>query len=493
MFTDQLAYAFLTHDYHDVLTRNRRRLTEMVALMPEYVDRGGTTFRDTLKAIVLFDQERGKCPTVETLKQFLLTIDNSTHKGLEESVHVELEPLVEMFEETPPEVTDIELLVDESLKQVRSSYWEISYGNAINITVSGVPTKNGGLLKGPDDAMRYLAERRSKDLISESNLSAGFLHENADLVQANFETALSTENTGRFKLGFDQIDRNVLIGTGSNMNRFIGLLGQSGDGKSTTLHSIVYNLISQGATVLYNSTEHDPEELWEIMAFLCYERYMDTMALPARYVWDMARGGDEECRKQITTKHIENMRIITNGLKNRALVPGTVDCQRFTTMPEILDHMSTHDRKYHYDVLAIDYLGSLSVGCDLKLEVAARKEMIVNCQTLTRTWNNGKGLVVISPIQVNRDGKKAADKAEAGERRYQRDAIRDYSEYCHYMDFIFSVYSSDVMRVDCQIELDVVKAPRKGRAPMVDIATLDRRTGKVATLTAAQLIQMQGI
>jgi hypothetical protein len=96
--------------------------------------------------------------------------------------------------------------------------------------------------------------------------------------------------------------------------------------------------------------------------------------------------------------------------------------------------------------------------------------------------------VLISPIQVNRAGKVAADKKEnPEERRYGRDAIREFSELCHDMDFIFSVWSDDSMKlVDYTIELDVVKNPRKGRAPIREIVHLEKRTGKVIGYQAAR-------
>jgi hypothetical protein len=214
------------------------------------------------------------------------------------------------------------------------------------------------------------------------------LHENTELMLANLSTALTATNTGRWKLGFENIDERVLIGRGANMNRFIGELGHSGDGKSTVLHTIVHNMAMQGANILYNSLEHDPEELWEIQAFLCYERFMDKFSLPPRQVWDMARGGDRENRAKIRPEHIENIKTTTEGLQSRTLMPGMIDCQRFTTWAEIIDHMTINDRKYHYDVLVIDYLGNLTIASDPKFENQARKQLIHDCQTLTRTWNN---------------------------------------------------------------------------------------------------------
>lgn len=480
MFSDQLVYALLNHDHHDAVALNRTRLEKMLSVMPDTVECGETTYRYLLKAILMFDKARGKCPTLETLNQFLLTIDNDQYPGLVNSVKSELDIYAGQWEQSKPEIADIDLLMDETIKEVRTWFWEINFLIARTIATSGMKTKNGGLAKGPEAAFQYLAEKRTRDLQFAASVPAGALHENTDLMLANLRTALTSSHTARWKVGFKEIDKEVLIGRGPNMNRFIGALGHSGDGKSTVLHTIVNNLAMQGANVLYNSLEHDPEELWEIQSFLCYEQFMDRFALPPRKIWDLARGGNEEAQAKLKPQHFENMKSITDGLKNRTLIPGAIDCQRYTTWAEIIDHMTLNDRKHHYDVLVIDYIGNLTLGVEPRFETQARKQLIHDCQTLTRTWNNNQGIVLISPTQVNREGKQAADKKEIdSERRYKREAIREFSEFCHDMDFVFSVWSDDAMKMDCRIELDVVKHPRKGDAPLREIVYLDKRTGKV--------------
>jgi hypothetical protein len=439
MVIEELVYALLNNDHHEALLRYRQRLEEMLKVTPLENSHGESTYKDLLKAILMFHRDRSKCPNAKTLLQYTLTLPNDgATLGLHQSVQQELDAFIADWEERKPEITDIDLLVDESIKYARALFWSLNFRNANIICVDGTKNKKGAVVKGPDSALQWLAQQRMADIQSETKKPAGWLHENADYTQECLASALDGVRGKRWKLGFSFIDKYALVGREANMNSYIGVLGQSGDGKSTTLHSIVYNLIAQGAVVLYNSTEHDPEGLWEIMAFQAYEKYMGTFALPPRFVWNMARGGDEAYRKKLTAKHVENMRVITEGLKNRTLVSGAVDCQQFHTYAEILDHLTNNHKKWNYDVVVIDYLGNLDVGSDVRLEQAARKKLIADCQKLTRHFDNDRGIVLISPIQVNRAGRDAADKVEGDERRYQRDAIREYSEYCHYMDFIFA-------------------------------------------------------
>lgn len=480
MITESLVYALLAEDHSDALIRYRQRLSAMLSVLPKETNGGYPTYKNVLSAILMFQRDRGKCPNKGLLLQYALTLPNDGETlGLNEALRSELEELDENWVDRQPEISDIDLLVQESLKEARATFWAQNLAVAKIICTDGRKTREGVLLKGPDDALQYLAQLRSRDLQSEARRLSGFLHEHTDHAHESLAQALRPQIEGRWRLGFSFIDDYVLVGRGANMNRFIGILGHSGEGKSTVLHSLVYNLLCQGATVLYNSLEHDPEELWEIMAFQAYERYHGLAQLPPRFIFDMARAGVDAYRSKITEEHVAMIELLTDDIKSRRHVSGAVDCQQFHSFAEIIEHLNSNHKKWSYDVVVIDYLGMLDVGADMKLEQSARKKLIAECQKLTRHFDNDRGIVLISPIQVNRAGKEAADKVEGGARRYSPDAIREYSEYCHFMDFIFSVYSTPYMRQHNEVEIDMVKSPRKGRQPKRGSVFIDPSTGRV--------------
>lgn len=494
MYSDQLLHAVLHNDHHDALARNRKRLTDALGILPSTDASGNTTYKDVFRAVLMYDLKYGKCPTAATLREYALTIPNEdTTTGLGEALKRELASFEELWEDRTPEVTDIDVLIDQTITEARDGFWALNFQTAALITTTGREfqvkgSRKKATYKGANHALAYLAQQRVKDIQSETTSGAGWAHEKAEDTFAGLSSVLDGKPVHRLKLGLSNIDERVLIGKDPGMNKYIGVLGHSGDGKSTTLHSIVYQMLMQGAVVLYNSLEHDPEEIFEIMAFLAYDHFAASLEEPGRqfmqprHIWDMARGGDEDARRRIKPEQVEIMRVILERIRDGKMFPGKLDCRQFASYDEIIDHMKTNESKYHYDALVIDYIDSLTVtGRDVK---ESKKQLIKSFQTLSRQYNNGKGLVVISPIQVNRAGKEKADAAnvDAGEWRYGRDAIREYSEFCHDMDFVFSVYVSEALRERRNTEVCPVKAPRKGRAPVARLFHLDGITDKVMEL-----------
>ena len=102
------------------------------------------------------------------------------------------------------------------------------------------------------------------------------------------------------------------------------------------------------------------------------------------------------------------------------------------------------------------------------------KNNIHLAQKLTRNHQNGRGIIFVTPMQVNREAnkaaKKAADKEEtsshANSTFYDINAIANFSEYQHDMDLIFSVYSDQKMRGRNELIMEALKQRRGKRLPM---------------------------
>lgn len=94
------------------------------------------------------------------------------------------------------------------------------------------------------------------------------------------------------------------------------------------------------------------------------------------------------------------------------------------------DHLTTNHKDKKYDILVVDYLARLDMPGDARFRNEAVKALVHTAQGLTRTFDDGRGLVLLSPIQVNREGHKGALKAnvDEGEARYDINAISQVSE-----------------------------------------------------------------
>jgi ABC-type dipeptide/oligopeptide/nickel transport system ATPase subunit len=287
---------------------------------------------------------------------------------------------------------------------------------------------------------------------------AGLLDENIPTVLRVLDDKLSpTETTGKFPLGYSHIDNCVTVGR-QNL-KFIGILGMSGDGKTTLTNSIVYNWLTQGAHILYCSTEHSPTEIWEQMAFLHQSHPKYNFTLPPMQDWEQGISTGK-----VTVADKTNMCRILDDIQCRKNLPGLLDCQQFRDWETIKNYLTVNNKKNKYDIIVVDYLGRLDVPGDARFRDNAVKAMIHDAQKLTREFNDNRGLILLSPIQVNREGHKKALNAEEGEARYDINAISQFSEYQHDLDLLLSIWSDDAMKMDNECEIQTLKK-RKGRQP----------------------------
>jgi hypothetical protein len=377
-------------------------------------------------------------------------------------------------------IRDISVLIDTVIREARKQFFLFSTRRVEDIVNQGPSPKDRAsgkkrLPSGCDDAKAEFYKLMVRDLQSEAGIEAGLLHENAEAIANSLDEKLQPEDSsGRVKFGFPHIDNNVVIGK-KNL-RFIGIMGMSGDGKTTVLNTIVYNILCGGHNVLYVSLEHNPKEIWEFMAFLHSSHEDYDFELPPLNDWELA--ADPESGKVVTDQDKHNMGMLLKDIQSRRNLPGLLDVQQFRDWGAIIGHLEANHSENRYDVLVIDYIARLDVPGDPRFRDQAIKGIIHKAQSLTRTFDNNRGLVLISPMQVNRQGHKQANAAEDGAIRYDLNAISNYSEYQHDMDCIFSVYSNEDMKADFELVMQTIKT-RKGRKPPAAILKIDPNSGYV--------------
>ena len=106
------------------------------------------------------------------------------------------------------------------------------------------------------------------------------------------------------------------------------------------------------------------------------------------------------------TDDLSNMSRILTDIQTRRNLPGLLDCQQFRDWDSIVDHLNQNHKANKYDILIVDYLGRLDVPGDPRFRNDAMKKLVHDAQGLTRSFDGNKGLIVLTPIQVNREGNK---------------------------------------------------------------------------------------
>lgn len=473
-----LDYRLLQENHHEAISKRRNDLKWAAACMK----RDDSEHYKILAAILAYDELHGQCPpNKKAIYEFVTSSEDPELRMVSDTILATLKGLNDIEEGRVRANSDIHVLIENVIKDARIQFYLFVADCFIQIVLAGPAKKNPKTRKGDpsgcDDAKTVFYKLMAGDLKSEASAPAGILHEHVGEIAATLDEKLQPQDTtGRIKIGFPHVDNNIIIGK-KNL-RFIGIMGMSGDGKTTVANTVVYNMLCGGHNVLYVSLEHDPEEIWQFMAFLHSSHEDYDFRLPPLTDWELAN--DPESGKKVTEWDKANMGQILIDIRDRRNLPGLLDVQQFRNWESIVAHLETNHKENRYDVLVIDYIARLDVDGDARFRDQQIKNIIHKAQSLTRSFDENRGLVLISPMQVNRQGNKAANAAEVGELRYDINAISNFSEYQHDMDYIFSVWSDDNMKEQHELEMQTIKT-RKGKRPPLALLKIDANSGYVCT------------
>jgi RecA/RadA recombinase len=428
-----------------------------------------TITQQTFRALLDYMDRRGKSPaSIEALIQYIMhNPDND--KRYEKTNKLE-EELRELKKYDPAPEWDTDVLFADLLNAARKEWMLSRLKLAHMITIGSWSPDKKAETTGVGAAEEWLRAELTKDFRPEAPVIAGLLQDNTAAIRNDIDAKMvSLETSGKYPLGFWHIDNLLTIGR-QNL-RFLGIVGMSGDGKTTITNAIVYNWLCAGAHILYVSTEHSPTEIWESMAWLHQDHPDYGFRLPALQQWE-----DGLNKGTATMDDRRNLLQVLKDIQTRRNIPGLLDVQQYFNWDAIKDYLTVNHKTHKYDILVIDYLGRMEVPGDQKYRDKAVGAIITNAQKLSREWDDNRGLVILTPIQVNREGNKRAKGAEEGEARYDLNAIGQFSEYQHHLDLALSVYSDEEMKCNNQCEIQVIKK-RKGMQPLPMTMTIDPNSG----------------
>src|ERR1039458_2617566 len=264
-YLTETLYRFCTRE--DGYSRYQQNKKPYVWILKHWLDGDDyeSITRNTFRAVLLFMDKTGNAPaSVDALQQWVIH-NPSKDAGFEKSSMVEDE-LRDLKGNEPMGDLDDAVLFESLLNTARTRWLENISHVAGSIANGGKPPGSKGDETGATTSIQWLRGQLVDDFTPEAPALAGKLDENTDAVRAELDSRLVPQETmGKFPLGLAHIDRNVTVGK-QNL-KFIGVVGMSGDGKTTLTNTICYNWLKQGAHILYVSTEHTPLELWQAMAF----------------------------------------------------------------------------------------------------------------------------------------------------------------------------------------------------------------------------------
>ena len=161
-----------------------------------------------------------------------------------------------------------------------------------------------------------------------------------------------------------------------------------------------------------------------------------------------------------------------------------------TGIEEIQQQAEVFNRENPLDAIFIDYVNILSAPKGVRLSRNERiAENVARCKQLALEFDNGYGVTVVTPCQVNRAGeKKAADSQGI----YDREAIADTSELEKTADALFTVYQDSLMRQNREAMVCNLKMRDSGLIDPFKIymPAEFRFVGELASADDAQLSQL---
>jgi hypothetical protein len=359
--------------------------------------------------------------------------------------------------------TDINVLIEATINAARK-LWHIQNGSTYAYMSNGnseVKGEDNKMRKStPDDAMAWMRKQWTADLTRFMPRPAGFLDENTEHIYAEIELMKIANNSDRIYTGFKHIDDTLVIS--KKLRPFIGIMGFANDGKTTVLNTMLYNMAMQGKTVALFSKEHDPLECWVGFAFLHSYKYRKEFILPSLTAFQ---------KREVEQEDWEHLGRIVEDIKGGKNIPGRIDVQRLTDWDTLTTHLKANHERARYDVCAVDYLTRIDIPWGKpQFKNQDMATQIGMAQALTRDFNNGEGIVFMTPIQINRTGYSQAKKKKDGEKKHDLTGVSQHSEFYQDMDFIISIFRDDVMKLGDTLLMETQKVRGAAFPPSAALA-----------------------
>jgi len=306
-------------------------------------------------------------------------------------------------------------------------------------------------LSGAKDAVKYLFQQVERGTLSTVHRNAsGTLNENAVELETIYQKFKSDRLCGRLRVftHLDGIDSSVAIKRGD----FVGVLGYAGQRKSGLCRSIAYNAALDGFNVLHITLEQTYEEELIIYGII----HSHHIKWGKKFEIDKKKFDDGNLSPEE-----ENFlfKIVIPDLKN---LPGQLVIRQpieGTTWDAVKTTAEITSQTTPLDLLVIDYLTLVEIRTGKKEEMEA---VIKDAKQFALHFDGGKGVVLVTPVQGNRDGFLEAGKNDG---RWEMNGVWMYSEFDKSLDTCLTVFLSEELKKESKITICSAKTRRSEGVP----------------------------
>lgn len=425
-----LVKALIRENAHDLLVENHKYLEFATEVLASADDDYQTK---ALDAVVAYAVANGKVPnSLESLLHYVQA--NPTHnKKLDKSEGYD-EQISTLIEDDDVRPIEASLLIENVYQKAFKMRLANIYATASVISTGGMENPNSKE-RGPAAADDYIQEEKQKLVIKGAREFGGDMMDNLDYLETYINNFIGGDNR-RIFTGLGKIDDKCLIGRKQRL-RWIGILGYTHHGKSLLLASMLYNMVANGANVMLCPRESSVEEAMMGMVWLHHKKVCPDKPIAPRAEWMKAA---------ITNEKYETVQTILRDFREGKTLPGKLVVYPCKSWEDIEEKLTLTNKKYKYDVLAIDYFAHLDMDSGSKKEsdMDKYKKALRKAQMLSMNGVDGdqSGLVVITPLQANRKGYEEAAKQEGDKYGIYENAnaVEYFTQAAQDMDLLMSVW-----------------------------------------------------
>jgi hypothetical protein len=286
--------------------------------------------------------------------------------------------------------------------------------------------KTKRVYSGAKDAAKYLIEAVESGLVFTGQRAAmGALNETAHELMDLYEKYKADSRAGnlRVRTGIPQIDSIVTIKRGD----FVGVLGYAGQRKSTLSRTIAYNAVMAGFNVLHVTLEQTYDEERTIYALI----HSEHPKFGRKYKLSKKRFEEGQFTPEEEVFFREVLQDFEENSPGRLIIRQPTDGSSWPTikmMAEVVNQTTP------IDLFLIDYLTICATSSRNSKE--EHENNIKDAKQFALQMGDGRGCVVLTPVQGNRKGWEAA--IEAGG-HWDMTGVYEYSEFDKSVDLMLTV------------------------------------------------------
>lgn len=386
-----------------------------------------------------------------------------------------LDELKELGAYTPHTGESFQFLIDQNIKELNRMALNNILKDAVQVNNSGLIIKKKKL-EGTLDAVQYIINNSERFYYTASEQKSECeMSESAKNAYDRYEEAKKTKfkNYGVIS-GIKPLD---LALKGIKKKNLLLVAGATGECKTTfCLNYAYYAAVHSGYNVLYITLEMSKEEIQDI--FYCLhvnnpriwnkiknKKGQPLFSSPPNK--DLIKDGKlSESQEVLYRSSLEDWK--TRG-KVRGIEHIYGSCRVWEPpsdlTPTLLrSKVGFFHKQEPIDLLIVDQPSLMSSDTKENSETATLNQIMKKMKSLARTFNHGEGIPVICPFQINRDGKKTAEKKEFDSTKtmYSTYHLAYANEAERSADFVIYTYLNDDLREQNQLSVGCIKN-RHGR------------------------------